>query len=42
MKVTKSVVNGHQWYQNVVLQALMGLVTLLSLVLASGAGQQWW
>jgi hypothetical protein len=42
MKVRKGVVYGHQWYRTVTLQVLLALVALFSMVLASGAGWQWW
>lgn len=42
MMVRKGVVNGHQWYRTVALQVLLALIALLSMVLASGAPQQWW
>jgi len=42
MKLSKIVVNAHGWNRNVLLQVFLALVSLLSLVLASGAGSQWW
>jgi hypothetical protein len=42
MKNPKIVVMGHEWNRTAVYQMLLALVSLLSLVLASGAGSQWW
>lgn len=42
MKVRKMAVNGHQWMRNAVWQVLMAIVALLCMVLASGAGWQWY
>jgi hypothetical protein len=42
MQLSKFVVNAHGWNRSVLLQVLLALVSLLSLVLASGAGSQWW
>ena len=40
-KLSKYVVNGHQWYRSGLLRPLAAVLTLLSLVLASGANTQW-
>ena len=41
MEHTEMTANGHQWFGTVALRVILALVALLSLVLASGAGSQW-
>jgi hypothetical protein len=40
-KLSKNVVNGHEWHRSGLLRPLAAVLTLLSLVLASGASTQW-
>jgi hypothetical protein len=41
VKLPKNVYNGHGWNRSALLQVLIAIVSLLSMVLASGAGSQW-
>jgi hypothetical protein len=42
VKLPQNIYNGHGWNRGTLYQMLIALVSLLSMVLASGAGTQWW
>ena len=41
MKIVKSVRNSHQWNRHVALRVVLALGSLVSMILASGAGSYW-
>jgi hypothetical protein len=42
MKVSQIVVNAHEWHKTALIRLLLVLASLFTLVMASGAGWQWW
>jgi hypothetical protein len=42
MELPEIVVNAHEWHKTALVRVLLVLASLLTLVMASGAGCGWW